>query len=109
MTIVPPCKSLILRHCPADKADWRSGRGRRYRAAPIAARGASAGLTRVLLLERDQVRAGQRWGFWLQRLVPQVAIALIQDLIKTNRRFVVGGGRGRIHRDDDGVIAQRRS
>jgi len=28
-----------------------------------------------LLLEGDQVRAAQRYGFWLQRLVRQVGIA----------------------------------
>jgi hypothetical protein len=67
------------------------------------------GLTRSLLLERDHVRAAQRWSLWLQRLVGQVAVALIQDLIKTDGRFVVGGGRGGLHRDDDGVIAQCRS
>src|SRR5438874_8976217 len=54
--------------------------------------------SRSVLLEGDHVRAAQRWGFGLQRLVRQVAVELIQYLIETDDLLVVGGGRGRIHR-----------
>src|SRR5437867_13335229 len=59
-----------------------------------------------LLLERDQVRARERHGIWLQGLVRQVRIAGIQDIIKPDGRLVVAAGRGCIHRNDDGVIVR---
>lgn len=62
-----------------------------------------------VLLEGDHVRATQRWGVWLQRLVRHVAIALIQYVIETDNLLVVSGRCGRIHRDDRGVTAQRGS
>ena len=62
-----------------------------------------------LLLERDQVRARERHGIWLQGLVRQVRIAGIQDIIKPDGRLVVAAGRGCIHRNDDGVIVRHRS
>src|SRR5262245_42817873 len=60
------------------------------------------------LLKGDHVGAAQRRGLWLQRHVRQVAIALIQYLIEADGLLVVGCGRGRVHRNHDGVIAQRR-
>src|SRR5262249_33377875 len=42
-----------------------------------------------LLLKRDHVRTGQRYGVWFQGLVRQVRIARIQDIIETDGRLVV--------------------
>lgn len=47
--------------------------------------------------------------FGFQKLVAQIGRVLIQYLIKTDSRLVVGGGRGRIHRDNGGVTAHCRS
>src|SRR5262245_4049385 len=52
---------------------------------------------RRYLLEGDHIRAAQCWGFWLQGLVRQVAITLIQYLIEPDDLFVVGAGGGRIN------------
>src|SRR5215510_1690491 len=58
----------------------------------------------AVLLKGNHVRARQRYGSWFHWFVRQVGIARIQDIVETNGRLVAAGGRGRIHRNDHGVI-----
>ena len=76
---------LTRKPCPFEK------RGRARDAVDLSAGGRRC-LIGQLSLERDHVRAAQRHGFWLQRLVPQVRIARIQDIIETDGRLVVAAG-----------------
>ena len=73
---------------------------------PLVHRQAGAG---GLLLEGDHVRPAQCRGFSPQRLVCQVRIARIQDIIETDSRLVVAASRGRIHGDDDRIIVRHGS
>ena len=45
-----------------------------------------------VLLKRDHIRTGQRYGVWFQGLVRQIRIARIQDVIETDGRLVVAAG-----------------